>query len=60
MHVFGLFECHVIEIAGVFFKAIIIMSQIGEGNESYYYMDYYKWISAYKRAHLNKITNKIS
>lgn len=35
------------------------MLQIGEGNESYYYLDYYKWISAYKRAHLNKITNKI-
>lgn len=37
----------------------MIMLQIGEGNESYYYLDYYKWISAYKRAHLNKITNKI-
>lgn len=36
MHVFGLFECHVVEIVRVFFKTIMIMLQIGEGNESYY------------------------
>lgn len=49
-----------VEIVRVFFETIMIILQIGEGNESYYYLDYYKWISAYKRAHLNKITNKIS
>lgn len=36
------------------------MLQIGEGNEFYYYLDYYKWIFVYKRVYFNKIINKIS
>lgn len=35
------------------------MLQIGEGNESYYYLDYYKWISAYKERISIKLQTKL-